>query len=120
MKSPPYRRLLRVLTGSSPSKLYQQVQFLEAENEVLRARIQGPIGVTARERYRLVRLARPLGSAVRELSRSRRLDQFTSVPSVPYHKTRDERREQEHSSQNRGPRVTFPSRFFVQDPQTRE
>jgi len=43
MKSPPYRRLLRVLTGSSPSELYQQIQFLKAENEVLRARVQGPV-----------------------------------------------------------------------------
>ena len=67
MKSPPYRRLLRVLSGSSQGQLYRQIQFLKAENEVLRARIQGPVRVTARERYRLLRLAKPLGAAVRDL-----------------------------------------------------
>lgn len=43
------------------------IQFLKAKNEVLFARIEGPVRVTARERFRLVRLAKPLGAAVRDL-----------------------------------------------------
>jgi len=67
MPHAPHLRLLRVLSGSSQGELYRQIQFLKAENEVLRARIVGPVRVTARERYRLVRLARPLGAAIRDL-----------------------------------------------------
>ncbi len=64
MLSTPIHRLLRVLAGSSRDDLRRQVQFLKAENEVLRARIKGPIRVTPAERARLVRLGRPLGKAV--------------------------------------------------------
>lgn len=67
MPRSPYLRLCSVLAGSSQPDLRGQIQCLKAENEVLRAWLQGPIRVTARERYRLVRLAKPLGSAVRDL-----------------------------------------------------
>ncbi len=67
MPHAPHLRLLRVLSGSSQGELRRQIQFLKAENEVLRARVQGPTRVTTRERYRLVRLVKPLGAAVREL-----------------------------------------------------
>lgn len=66
MKS-PFLRLFRVLAGSRQSDLRQQVQFLKAENEILRSRIKGPIRTTAQERARLVRLGKPLGVAIRDL-----------------------------------------------------
>jgi|JRYD01.1.fsa_nt_gb putative transposase len=59
--------MFRVLAGSSRDDLRRQVQFLKAENEVLRARIKGPIRVTPAERARLVRLGKALGNAVRSL-----------------------------------------------------
>jgi putative transposase len=65
--SNPFMRLFRVLAGSSQSDLRQQIQFLKAENEILRERIKGPIRTTRRERARLVRLGKPLGPAIRDL-----------------------------------------------------
>ena len=67
MPSTSIHRLFRVLAGSSRDDLHRQIQFLKAENEVLRARIKGPVKVTRAERARLVRLGRPLGKAIRSL-----------------------------------------------------
>jgi len=67
MSSNPFRRLLEVLAGSSQADLRRQVQYLKAEHEILRVRINGPIRVTPTERFRLVRLGRPLGAAIRSL-----------------------------------------------------
>jgi putative transposase len=63
----PFSRLLATLAGSGRDDLRRQIQYLKAENEVLRARITGPIRVTPAERSRLVRLGRPLGTAIRSL-----------------------------------------------------
>lgn len=63
----PVLQLFRVLAGSCQSKLRQQVQFLQAENEILRSKIPGPIRVTTAERARLIRLGKPLGPAIRSL-----------------------------------------------------
>lgn len=62
-----FRRLFDVLAGSSQGDLHRQIQYLKAENEVLRAKIDGPVRVTPGERLRLVRLAKPLGSAIKAL-----------------------------------------------------
>ncbi|MBL9030846.1 MAG: transposase [Phycisphaerae bacterium] len=65
MPANPFLRLLRVLAGAGRDDLRSQIQYLKAENEVLRSKIKGPVRVTTKERFRLVRLARPLGAALR-------------------------------------------------------
>ncbi|MGD9791105.1 MAG: integrase core domain-containing protein [Phycisphaerales bacterium] len=67
MSSHLYTRLLRVLIGSTQQDLRRQIQYLKAENEILRSRIERPIRVKPAERARLVRLGKPLGSAIRDL-----------------------------------------------------
>ncbi|MCE7974372.1 MAG: hypothetical protein DYG92_08655, partial [Leptolyngbya sp. PLA1] len=62
-----FRRLFDVLAGSSQDDLRRQIQYLKAENEVLRSKIDGPVRVTPEERSRLVRLAKPLGSTIKAL-----------------------------------------------------
>jgi len=63
-----FRRLLDVLAGSTQADLRRQIHYLKAEKEVLRSKISGPVRVTPVERARLVRLAKPLGSAIRALA----------------------------------------------------
>ncbi len=58
---------MRVLTLSTHGQLRAQVQYLRAENQILRSRIEGPVLLSAHDRARLVKLARPLGSAIREI-----------------------------------------------------
>ncbi|MFN8777756.1 MAG: hypothetical protein ACK5ZI_00020, partial [bacterium] len=67
MSRSPFLRLLRVLVGAGQDDLRRQIQYLKAENEVLRSKIPGPVRVTAQQRSRLVRLAKPLGSAIKAL-----------------------------------------------------
>lgn len=62
-----FDRLLEVLCGASQAELRRQVQFLRAENQILRARLPRTVRTTPAERARLVKLARPLGAAVRHL-----------------------------------------------------
>jgi hypothetical protein len=56
MSSSRFFRLLRVLAGAGPNDLRRQIQYLKAENEVLRSKIPGPVRVTAQESSRLARL----------------------------------------------------------------
>lgn len=67
MPANPFLRLLRILAGAGRDDLRRQVQYLKAENEILRAKIKGPVRVTAKERFRLAKLAKPLGSALRSI-----------------------------------------------------
>jgi putative transposase len=60
-------RLLAALATSSAGELRSQVQFLRAENQILKSRLKHRIRTTPRERAHLVRLGRPLGSAIQSL-----------------------------------------------------
>ena len=60
-----FRRFLGVLAGSTRNDLRSQIQFLKAENEMLRARIGGRVRLSKAERARLVRLGKPLGTAIK-------------------------------------------------------
>lgn len=62
-----FRLLFDVLAGSTQADLRRQIQYLKAENEVLRSKIEGPVRVTPGERSRLIRLAKPLGLAIKAL-----------------------------------------------------
>ena len=61
------QRLLFVLAGSSADDLRRQIQFLTAENEMLRSRLSTQVRLTPGERSRLMKLGRPLGKAIRDL-----------------------------------------------------
>lgn len=63
-----------VITGSTQKELARQVSYLKAENGILRSRVPDRISLTQREKNRLVRFAKNLGSALNELAR--RLGQF--------------------------------------------
>jgi putative transposase len=59
--------LLLLLARLTDRQLAAAVQYLKAENEVLRSRLPKRITVTPRERQRLLKFGRPLGPAVRGL-----------------------------------------------------
>ncbi|MCC6678660.1 MAG: transposase [Phycisphaerales bacterium] len=59
--------LLFVLLSATHDELARQVQFLRAENRMLRARLPGRVRLTEPERRRLVRVGSALGLALREI-----------------------------------------------------
>jgi putative transposase len=62
-----FRRFLEALATASAADLRRQVQFLRAENQVLKSRLRRRIRTTPQERARLVRLGKPLGAALDSL-----------------------------------------------------
>lgn len=62
-----YQRLLLVLAQATEKELTAQVQYLKAENQILRARLPKRILVTPVERRRLLKLGRALGAAINRL-----------------------------------------------------
>ncbi len=56
-----------LLASATDSKLAQMVEYLKAENAILRAKLPTRITVTAREKVRLVQLGTTLGGALKDL-----------------------------------------------------
>ena len=63
-----YTSLMLVIAGSTQKELARQVSYLKAENQILRSRLPDRISLTQREKNRLVRFAKNLGSALNELA----------------------------------------------------
>jgi len=63
----PFRRLMGVLARATQADLRAQVQFLKAENRMLRERLPAKVPRTEPERRRLVRLGSSLGLVFREI-----------------------------------------------------
>jgi putative transposase len=61
------RPLLLLIARLADRELAAVVQYLKAENDVLRSKLPKVVKVTPQERQRLVKFGRPLGSAIRHL-----------------------------------------------------
>jgi hypothetical protein len=59
--------LLLLLVSASRGHLAKQIQYLKAENEVLRARLPEHIRTTPAERAKLLKFGKPLGSAIQDV-----------------------------------------------------
>ena len=57
-----------VIARSTQKELARQVSYLKVENQILRSRLPDRISLTQREKNRLVRFAKNLGSALNELA----------------------------------------------------
>ncbi len=62
-----WQPLVWLLAGALNRALAQQVEYLKAENAVLRGRLPRRIAVTPQERQTLLRFGRPLGAAIKGL-----------------------------------------------------
>ena len=60
-------RLWLLLAAATDRQLTRMVEYLKAENRILRARLPDKIVVTPREKRRLLKFGAPLGAAIREL-----------------------------------------------------
>ncbi len=63
-----YTSLMLVIAGSTSRELARQVSYLKTENQILRSRLPERLILTHREKNRLVRFAKNLGSALNELA----------------------------------------------------
>ena len=59
--------LFALFAVASDSKLRQMVEYLKAENRILRAKLPKHITVTAREKARLIKFGSAVGSAIKDL-----------------------------------------------------
>jgi putative transposase len=57
-----------IIARSTQKELARQVSYLKAENQILRSRLPDRISLTQREKNRLVRFAKNLGSALNDLA----------------------------------------------------
>jgi len=63
-----YNALLLLIAGATNKELARQVSYLRVENQILRSKLPARIPLLDRERSRIVRFARNLGSALNELA----------------------------------------------------
>jgi putative transposase len=63
-----YTALLLVIARSTHRDFARQVNYLKAENQILRRRLPDRISLTQREKNRLFRFAKNVGSALNELA----------------------------------------------------
>ncbi len=59
--------LLFLVATATHRELARQIQYLKAENEVLRARLPEHIRTTPAERAKLLKFGKPLGEAIKAL-----------------------------------------------------
>jgi len=59
--------LLTLIAGATDSELAKYVEYLKAENKILRARLPNKIDTTEAERDRLLKVGKPLGSKIKDL-----------------------------------------------------
>ena len=59
--------LLLLLARATENELVRYIEYLKGENRILRSKLPKRIAVTPAERTRLVKLGKPLGSAIKEL-----------------------------------------------------
>jgi len=62
-----FHPLISLLASMTRNELARQVQYLKAENQILRAKLPRRITVTPREQRRLLKLGRAVGSAIKHL-----------------------------------------------------
>lgn len=62
-----FHPLLTLIASGTDSELAKYVEFLKAENQILRSRIKGQIHTRPHERDRLVSLGKKIGRAIEEL-----------------------------------------------------
>ncbi|MGV3607188.1 MAG: integrase core domain-containing protein [Planctomycetaceae bacterium] len=59
-----FQSLLLLIATASKNELARQIKYLKVENEILRSKLPARITVTTKERSRLVRFAKKLGTAI--------------------------------------------------------
>lgn len=62
-----FQSLFLLFAGSTKKELAQQIQFLKAENEILRSKLPKRIKLTGGERQRLIKFGSRLGTAIKHL-----------------------------------------------------
>jgi putative transposase len=62
-----FQSLLLLLASATDRALARYVEYLKTENRILRDKLPQRITVTPRERQRLLKFGKPLGSAIKEL-----------------------------------------------------
>src|SRR5581483_8936074 len=62
-----FQSLLLLIARATDRELARQVQYLKAENDILRSKLPRRINVTPKERQRLLKFGKPLGTAIKDL-----------------------------------------------------